>query len=88
MSTGMKIILSVVLAVGAFAVAACAATNKRGFTALFLNALGGIAALFAVNLTGLMTGIQLSVNRWSLGTGALLGVPGVISMLVLNIMFK
>ena len=46
------------------------------------------AALFAVNIAGLATGIQLSVNRWSLGAGALLGVPGVISMLVLNIVFK
>ena len=46
------------------------------------------AALFAVNIAGLATGIQLSVNRWSLGAGALLGVPGVISMLVLDIVFK
>ena len=50
--------------------------------------IGGAAALFAVNIAGLATGIQLSVNRWSLGAGALLGVPGVISMLVLNIVFK
>ena len=79
MSTGMK----TVLAITVFAV-----TNRRGFSALILNAIGGAAALFAVNIAGLATGIQLSVNRWSLGAGALLGVPGVISMLVLNIVFK
>ena len=81
MSTGMK--TAAALAITVFAV-----TERRGFSALFLNALGGLAALFAVNITGLATGIQLSVNRWSLGAGALLGVPGVISMLILDTVFK
>ena len=85
MSTGMKTVLVIVAAAAALAITVFAVTERRGFSALFLNALGGMAALFAVNITGLATG---SVNRWSLGAGALLGVPGVISMLILDTVFK
>lgn len=88
LSTGMKTVLIIFLAAAALAITVFAVTNRRGFSALILNAIGGAAALFAVNIAGLATGIQLSVNRWSLGAGALLGVPGVISMLVLDIVFK
>ena len=88
MSTGMKTVLVIVAAAAALAITVFAVTERRGFSALFLIALGGMAALFAVNITGLATGIQLSVNRWSLGAGALLGVPGVISMLILDTVFK
>lgn len=88
MSTGMKTVLVIAAAAAALAITVFAVTERRGFSALFLNALGGLAALFSVNITGLATGIQLSVNRWSLGAGALLGVPGVISMLILDTVFK
>ena len=83
----MKTVLIIFLAAAALAITVFAVTNRRGFSELILNAIGA-AALFAVNIAGLATGIQLSVNRWSLGAGALLGVPGVISMLVLDIVFK
>lgn len=88
MSTGMKTVLVIAAAAAALVITVFAVTERRGFSALFLNALGSLAALFAVNITGLATGIQLSVNRWSLGAGALLGVPGVISMLILDTVFK
>ena len=88
MSTGLKTVLVIVAAAAALAITVFAVTERRGFSALFLNALGGMAALVAVNRTGLASGIQLSVNRWSLGAGALLGVPGVISMLILDTVFK
>ncbi len=88
MSMGTKILLIAALAVVAVTLAVFVLTKKHGIAALLLNALGGIAALFAVNITGLVTGIQLAVNRWSLIAGAALGVPGVVSMLVLDILFK
>lgn len=88
MSTGMKILLAVLFAAAVGAVIIFVLTKKHGFSALLLNALGGTAALFAVNITGLLTGIQLAVNRWSLAVGAMLGVPGVASMLVLDVLFK
>ena len=72
LSTGMKTVLIIFLAAAALAITVFAVTNRRGFSALILNAIGGAAALFAVNIAGLATGIQLSVNRWSLGAGALL----------------
>ena len=58
----MKTVLIIFLAAAALAITVFAVTNRRGFSALILNAIGGAAAL--------------------------LGVPGVISMLVLDIVFK
>lgn len=88
MSTGTKILLVALPVTVGIVLAVFVLTKKHGFLALLLNALGGIAALFAVNITGLATGIQLAINRWSLTAGAVLGVPGVVSMLVLDILFK
>ena len=57
------------------------------FRALLISAVSGIAVLFAVNLCSGFTGVSIAVNGWSLGTGAVFGVPGVVGMLLLNIFF-
>ena len=44
MSTGMKTVLVIVAAAAALAITVFAVTERRGFSALFLNALGGMAA--------------------------------------------
>ena len=51
MSTGMKTVLVIIAAAAALAITVFAVTERRGFSALFLNAIGGLAALFAVNIT-------------------------------------
>ncbi len=88
MSTGLKAALAVSLGIGAIAVAAAAVTSKRGFSSLLLSALQGIAALFAVNLAGMATGVCLAVNLYSISAAAVLGMPGVIGMLLTNIIFR
>lgn len=50
---------------------------------LFSGALGFLA-LAAVNLTGQYTGVFLAVNRLTLASSGLLGVPGVTLMVILN----
>ena len=52
----MKTVLIIFLAAAALAITVFAVTNRRGFSALILNAIGGAAALFAVNIAGLATG--------------------------------
>ena len=37
-----------------------------------------------VNLTGFFTGVYIPVSRLSLAVSAILGVPGVVSMLILQ----
>ena len=50
LSTGMKTVLIIFLAAAALAITVFAVTNRRGFSALILNAIGGAAALFAMEL--------------------------------------
>ncbi len=52
---------------------------------LFLTVLQGLAALFAVNASGLMTGVTLSLNALTVGTSAVFGTPGVIMNLLVKI---
>lgn len=57
---------------------------RRLFGAVVLSALGGFLALAAINLTGTLTGILLPVNLFSVGISAVLGAPGVISLLLMQ----
>lgn len=60
--------------------------SEKGASSFTVSALQGIAALFAVNLTGIVTGITLSVNWYTLAACVLLGLPGVITTLGLNLL--
>lgn len=60
--------------------------NEKGATCFAVSALQGLAAVFAVNLAGLVTGITLAVNWYTLGTAVLLGLPGVITAIGLNLL--
>lgn len=62
--------------------------SEKGATSFFLSAMQGIAALFAVNLTGMITGITVAVNWYTVISYIVLGLPGVIGTLALNILFK
>lgn len=62
--------------------------SPRGGRSFFLSALQGVAALFAVNLSGMITGVTLALNYWTAGMSALLGLPGVICMLMMNFIFN
>jgi len=73
--------------IAAVAVAWWTVKSEKGATSFFLSALQGIAAMFAVNLAGLATGVTLSVNWYTLTSSAVLGLPGVIGMLTLNFIF-
>lgn len=60
---------------------------KKGafFKSIFLSAFQGLAALLAVNALGLLTGVTLAVNWYTILACVCLGIPASISMLVLNI---
>ena len=55
---------------------------------LFLSALEGTAALFAVNAAGTFTGVALSVNWLTIFSGAVFGVPGVAAHLILQLFVR
>lgn len=60
--------------------------SERGASSFTVSALQGIAAMFAVNLAGIVTGISLSVNWYTIIAAVLLGLPGVITALGLNLL--
>ena len=53
-----------------------------------ISAIMGILSICAVNLTATFTGISLPISRLSIAAGAILGIPGVISMLMLKLIIK
>ncbi len=55
---------------------------------IFSTAAQGIVALYAVKLLGLVTGIHLAVNWYTLGTAAVLGSPGVALILAIQTVFN
>lgn len=59
--------------------------SEKGATSFALSALQGIAAMFAVNLTGLVTGVTIATNWYTVATYIVLGLPGVISTLIINL---
>ena len=62
--------------------------NEKGATSFALSALQGIAAMCAVNLTGLFTGVTLAVNWYTISSFIILGLPGVIGALVLKLIIN
>lgn len=58
--------------------------SEKGATSFFLSAVQGIAALFAVNLTGMITGVTIAVNWYTVISYIVLGLPGVIGTLALD----
>ena len=52
------------------------------------SAAQGITALYAIKLIGLITGTQLAVNWYTLGTAAILGSPGVALILAVQTIFN
>lgn len=62
--------------------------SPKGGRSFLVSALQGLAALFAVNLSGMVTGVSVALNYWTAGIAALLGLPGVICTVVLNFIFN
>ena len=58
--------------------------SEKGGRCFVISAFQGIASAFAVNLLGMVTGVTVSVNWYSLAAFALLGLPGVIGALMMN----
>ncbi len=62
--------------------------SERGGLSFIKSAFQGLAGLFAVNLIGMVTGVTVAVNWYSIVSFVILGLPGVIGSLFLNLIFK
>ena len=81
----LKISAIVLLSLGAFIIFIIALFSKRLIRTLLLNAVFGIAAMVIINLTSSFTGVHIPINQWTVGSGAVFGLPGVIGILVFGI---
>ena len=62
--------------------------NEKGGMTFIKSAFQGLAGMFAVNLIGMVTGVTISVNWYSIVSFIILGLPGVIGALMLNLIFR
>ncbi len=62
--------------------------SEKGGISFIKSAFQGLAGLFAVNLAGMITGVTIAVNWYSIVSFIILGLPGVIGALILNLIFK
>ncbi|MBR5233340.1 MAG: pro-sigmaK processing inhibitor BofA family protein [Clostridia bacterium] len=62
--------------------------SGRFFRSLFLSVFYGVSALFAVNFIGGFTGLHISVNLFSLLVSSLSGLPGVIFLVVTDLISR
>lgn len=67
-------------------VARCAARQQHALRAVVGSALCGVAALALVALLSPFTGVTLPVNRFTGFAAAVLGMPGVVGLLLLQLM--
>ena len=62
---------------------------KKGsfLKSLFISAFQGLASLLAVNALGLLTGITVAINWYTVAASVCLGLPACLSLLILDIIF-
>ncbi len=78
----------IVLAVGVgLAVLIVALRSRHPLRGLLSSGVQGLCALGLVNLLGGFTQVSLGVSWLSVGAGWLLGIPGVVSLLLLKLIF-
>ena len=58
--------------------------SRRPFRSAVINAVLGILALLAVNLTARFTGVYIPVNIYSLPAAALFGIPAVCVLIIVQ----
>lgn len=85
---GINTVPVIYAAICVLTLAAVMLKRKCLFRGIFASAAQGITAVYAVKLIGLVTGTQLAVNWYTLGTAAVLGSPGVALILAVQTLFN
>ena len=80
-----KIILITILSLYLFIYFILCVKTEKPFKTMAFFAFVGAAALLILNLTGKFTGINIPINLYTFSAGAMLSLPGVILVLLLNI---
>ena len=84
----MKFFVAALLIVSFFAIIVSMIRSKHFLKAFIMTALQGTAAICAVNVLGLFTGVSINLNQYTLGTSLICGTPGVIGLLLIDTIFS
>lgn len=76
------------LALGAACILIACLRSRHFLKYIILSVLSGLAALFAVQLIGSFTQVQIPVAPLTIGISCIGGVPGVILLLILDLLVK
>ncbi len=80
-------ILAIILAVSGIAVIYAFTKAKKPVITAVKSAICGISAMLLVNLTSAVTGCYIAVNYFTVFIATVLSLPGVIGLLLLNLVF-
>ncbi len=81
------VILILFIAFIIFAIIHKIGKNKRPVRRAFLSFLSGLGALLAVDISSIFTGVYLPISLLSILISVIGGIPGVTSMLCMNLFF-
>lgn len=84
----MKAVVIILLAAGALAVYITAVKSGRFIKSLLASVFQGLASLLAVNVIGLITGVIISLNWYTVVLASVFGTPGCIALLFLDTLFR
>lgn len=88
MSLWLKISVYIVGIIIVLAVLSALRRTRRPVKAFLGSGVQGICALAAVNVAGAFTGVSLGLNMLSGLCCAVLGIPGVITLLILKVIIN
>lgn len=79
-------LIAIAAVIGIVVLAAQCRTGKpmRG---ILVTGLQGVCALAAVDIAGIFTGVSLALNVFTGGVALILGLPGIVGVLLLNLIF-
>ena len=84
MPIGLKVAVYVVCGTVIMAVCVALFRTQKPLRYLLASLVEGVCAMAAVDVVGIFTGISLGFGWFSMGCCAVLGIPGVVSMLLMR----
>ena len=80
----MKTVIIILFAVASIAVLLAAFKSSRPFKNVITSSFQGIISMMAVNVLGLMTGVTIPVNWYTILSACIFGIPSTITMVLLD----
>ena len=87
MSIGSYIIFAFLILSGII-ILAVTLRNEKPFKNIFLSLFSGVGSLFAVNIASAITAVSLPVNTLTLSVSAVGGIPGVVLLLISEVLLS